>query len=56
LCNQPGPVDEQTHLDTSPNEDLITGSLVSAATPEPSSLMLLGTGLLGFAGAIKRKR
>lgn len=54
-CDFPSKPTEQTHLDSSPNLDLTSGSFVAAA-PEPSSLMLLGTGLLGVAGGVFRRR
>jgi hypothetical protein len=41
-----------------PNYAITSGTITSqtvAATPEPSSLVLAGTGILGFAGVVRRR-
>jgi hypothetical protein len=56
-CHSPGcpSIAYENTLGTIPSEDFTIGGGSSGTTPEPSSILLFGSGLVGLAGLLRRK-
>jgi hypothetical protein len=53
LDNNDGNIANTSGVDINYDDPLVSGSIIP--TPEPSSFLLLGSGLLGLAGMVRRK-